>query len=64
VQPDAVLAARDLGGVGAAANDRSYDGGISVRAWCRRKRDLVADVQTCVGRQSFVDRNRPRALRV
>jgi hypothetical protein len=63
VQPDAILAARDLGGVSSAAYDRGYDGGVTVRAGCRRERDLVTDVQTGVGGEPLVYGYSPRVLR-
>ena len=63
VEADAIFAAGDLGGVGAAADDGADDGGVARRVRRGRQHDAVAEPETGVGGESLVDRDRTGALR-
>jgi hypothetical protein len=57
MQPHAMLAARDLGWIGAALGDGGDDDGVARQARLGGDDDAVADVKTGVGGQSRVDRD-------
>ena len=65
MQPHAILAARDLGGIGSATDDRADDGGVARRFGRGSDDDAVAEPESGVGGQPLVNRNGPRgALRL
>jgi len=59
VEPNAILAAGDLGGIGAAVDDGCDDGGVARRFGGGGEDDAVTEPQAGVGGEAFVDRNRP-----
>ena len=61
VQPDAILAARDLGGIGAPLDDAGDDGGVAGLTGPAREHDAVADAKAGVGGEAAVDGERARS---
>ena len=57
VQPDAILAARDLGRIGAPLDDRGDDDAVARHARLGREDDMVADAETSVGGEARVYRD-------
>src|SRR6185369_8237418 len=65
VQSDAVLSARDLGGVGAALGDGGDDDGVAGLAGARRDDDAITDAEMRVRGEAAVYCDRAwRVLRV
>jgi hypothetical protein len=54
MQPDVIFLPRDLGGIGATANDRGDDDGVSAHAGCGCKNDAVPHTEARVGRELLV----------
>ena len=54
VQPDAILAARDLGGVGAPLDDGGDDDRVARHSRLRRDDDAVTDAERGVGGEARV----------
>lgn len=57
MQPDAILATRDLGRVGAPLDDRGDDDAVTGHARLRGEDDAVADAEPGVGGEARVDCN-------
>ena len=58
-----ILAAGDLGRIGAATHDGAHDGRITRSVRCRREDDAIAEPQAGVGGEPLVYGNSPRLLR-
>src|SRR6185436_13420117 len=54
MQPDAILAARDLGRVGATLDDGGDDNAVARHPWLGRDDDAVADAEPDVGGEARV----------
>jgi hypothetical protein len=62
VQPDAVLAPRDLGGIGAALGDGGDDDGVAGLAGTGGDDDAITEVQVRVGGEAAVYCNGARRV--
>lgn len=63
MQTHPILAARDLGGVGAPTHDGTDGHRIAGRLWCRGDNDAVAESKAGVGGEPVVYGYGPRVLR-
>ena len=54
MHPDAILAACDLGRIGATLDDGDDDDGVTRLAGFRGEDDAIAEVEACVGGEAAV----------